>query len=226
MNLSTLRARLGVDAPMPPPLADVTDAPGVAFGSAPGVVVIGASAGGMEALGTLLPALPPDFALAVLLVVHLRSDIPSLLAQTLAVRCRLPVLEPDDKQPIDAGHVYVAPSGYHMLVEPTCTLSLSTEAPVRFSRPSIDVLFESAAWVYGERVLGVLLSGANDDGARGLEAVRAAGGVGWAQRPGTAQAPEMPRAAIERHAVDDVLELPAMAACLAQLSRAPRAPMP
>jgi len=121
-----------------------------------------------------------------------------------------------DKDPIEAGRVYVAPPDYHVLIEPGC-LSVSVDERVHHARPSIDVLFESAAYVYGARLLGILLSGANDDGAHGLEVIRAMGGIAWVQDPQTASSATMPRAAIARGAVDDILSPTLMAQRLAAL---------
>ena len=134
-------------------------------------------------------------------------------------RCTLPVCEPDAGEPIVGGRVYIAPPDYHMLVDADASVALSIEAPVRFSRPSIDVLMESAAAVYGPRLLGVLLSGANDDGARGLAAIRAAGGTTWAQTPESAIAPQMPEAAIASDAVDEALSPAGLAARFAAWPR-------
>ena len=181
------------------------------------LVVIGGSAGGIDVLNILLGALPAHFAPAVMIVTHLPPDSPSYLVHTFAHRCVLPVLEPDAGERIMPGRVHVAPPGYHMLVEVDRTVALSTDAAVRFSRPSIDVLFESAAAVYGERLLAILLSGANDDGAHGLERVRALGGTGWVQAPDSAGSPEMPRAAIERGAADSIYNPETMARQLAAL---------
>ncbi|CAG4889361.1 chemotaxis protein CheB [Paraburkholderia saeva] len=185
------------------------------------VVVIGASAGGIEALNVLLPALPARFAAAVLVVTHLPPATPSYLLQALTGRCALPVIEPDAGERIAPGQVYVAPPGYHTLVEDDGTVALSVGAAVRFSRPSIDVLMESAAWVYRERMLAILLSGANDDGTRGFAAVRAAGGETWAQSPETATSPEMPQAAIQSGAVNEVLDPNTMAGRLAAWPQLP-----
>ncbi len=185
-----------------------------------GAVVIGASAGGVEALGQLLPVLPKSFALPVLIVVHVRQGQPSLLPGLFASRCQLAVEEPFDKDLVVRSTVYFAPPGYHMLVEAeggaAPTIALSIDPPVRFSRPSVDVLFESAAHAYGERLLGIVLSGANDDGARGARAIRDAGGTCWAQDPETATAPAMPLAAIAQDAVHEVLTLDEMAMRLSQ----------
>jgi len=179
-------------------------------------VVIGASAGGVEALSRLVEALPRRFNPAVLVVLHLRPDVPSLLPDIFAERCALPVSEAQDKAPLQAGHVYVAPPGYHLLIEPGPALALSVDPPVKFSRPSIDVLFESAAWVFRERLLGILLTGASDDGAQGLAAIRANGGHAWVQDPDTAAHPAMPLAAIEQHAADEILSLDVLAERLSE----------
>jgi two-component system chemotaxis response regulator CheB len=181
------------------------------------LVVIGGSAGGIEVLNILLGALPVGFAPAVMIVTHLPPDSPSYLVHAFAHRCALPVLEPDAGEQIMPGRVHVAPPGYHMLVEVDRTVALSTDPAVRFSRPSIDVLFESAAAVYRERLLAILLSGANDDGAKGLGQVRALGGTAWVQAPETAGSPEMPRAAIARGAADSIYNPETMARQLAAL---------
>ncbi|MEA3083658.1 MAG: two-component system, chemotaxis family, protein-glutamate methylesterase/glutaminase [Paraburkholderia sp.] len=195
----------------------VESQPGAAEARGFELVVIGGSAGGIEVLNVLLGALPASFAPAVMIVTHLPPDSPSYLVQAFAHRCALPVLEPDAGEQIMPGRVHVAPPGYHMLVEVDRTVALSTDAAVRFSRPSIDVLFDSAASVYGERLLAILLSGANDDGARGMKRVRALGGTAWVQAPDSASSPEMPRAAIERGAVDHIYSPETMARRLAAL---------
>jgi two-component system, chemotaxis family, protein-glutamate methylesterase/glutaminase len=177
-------------------------------------VVIGASAGGIEALNHLLPELPDDFRPAVLVVVHVRADLPSLLPELFAPRCRLPVSEPDDKDEIAPGTIYLAPPAYHMMVAADRSIALSVDPPVRFSRPSVDVLFESAAYAYGRALLGIVLSGANDDGSRGASAIRAAGGHCWVQDPFTAPSSAMPRAAIAIGAAHDILTLDEMSARL------------
>ncbi|BAN24762.1 CheB methylesterase [Caballeronia insecticola] len=185
-----------------------------------GAVVIGASAGGVEALNLLLPVLPKAFAAPVLVVVHVRQGQPSLLPGLFAARCALAIEEPFDKDEIAPGTVYFAPPGYHMLVEAeggaAPSIALSIDPPVRFSRPSVDVLFESAAHAYGERLLSIVLSGANDDGARGARTIREAGGACWAQDPATATAPAMPLAAIAADAANEVLTLEQMAMRLTQ----------
>jgi two-component system chemotaxis response regulator CheB len=181
------------------------------------VVALGGSAGGIEVLNVLLAALPPGFAPALLVVTHLPADIPSYLLETLRYHCALPVIEPDAGEPIAPGRVHVAPPNYHMMVADDETIALSVDSSVRYSRPSIDVLFESAAYVYRARLLGILLSGANEDGAAGLATIRAMGGVAWVQEPATALSATMPRAAIARGAADDILSPTLMAQRLAAL---------
>jgi two-component system, chemotaxis family, protein-glutamate methylesterase/glutaminase len=165
-------------------------------GLAPEAVVIGASAGALEALSSLLPSLPSDYRLPILIVVHLPADKTSLLAELLRARCAIRVREAEDKEPIEPGVAYFAPPDYHLLVEQDRRLSLSDDEPVLFSRPSIDVLFESAADAYGGGLIGIVLTGANSDGAKGLRAVVEAGGAAVVQSPESAYAAAMPQAAI------------------------------
>jgi two-component system chemotaxis response regulator CheB len=156
----------------------------------------------------------------VLVVVHLPRDRHSLLPELFAARCRVKVKEAEDKEPISRGTVYFAPPDYHLLVERSHeepTLALSVDDPVHFSRPSIDVLFETAAEAYGSRLLGVILTGANADGASGLQRVRREGGQSWVQSPEKAYARGMPEAAIAAGPVDDVLSLEQIASRLGGL---------
>lgn len=182
----------------------------------PRVLAIGASAGAVEALLELLPGLPAGLPATVLIVVHVPRDRSSALPSLFAPRCALPVLEAEDKIDADAGSVYFAPPGYHLLVERDGSLSLSSDEPVNLSRPSIDVLFESAAYGFGPRALGIVLSGANADGARGLACIREHGGLGWVQDPSTARIAFMPEAAIAACRPDAVLAPSAMADALAR----------
>jgi len=170
-------------------------------------VVIGTSAGGVEALTVLLPRLPAGLAAAVLIVLHLPRERPSLLASIFAPRCAVAVVEAEDKQPVEPGTVYFAPPDYHMLIDAGPQIALSSDAPVHHSRPSIDVLFESAADVYGHRLLGIILTGANADGAAGLDAIRRAGGVTAVQQPDHAYASLMIESALKRGPVDYILPL-------------------
>ena len=180
-------------------------------------IFIGASAGGVDAVGALLAALPKPFVPAVIVVLHIPANRPSLLADLFAARCRLPVREALDKEHVEGGTVYVAPPGYHLLVEREGTLALSQDAPVAFSRPSIDVLFDSAAAAYGSQALAIVLTGGNDDGAEGVAAIRAAGGRAWVQDPHEAVAPAMPQAVLDRAGADLVLPIADMAERLANL---------
>jgi two-component system chemotaxis response regulator CheB len=159
-------------------------------------VVVGGSSGALEALLEILPALPASLALPVALVVHLPPHRPSSLVEVLSQRCALRVKEGEDKEPMAPSTVYVAPPDYHLLVERTRCLSLSVDPPVYFSRPSIDVLFDSAAEAYGPSLLGILLTGANEDGASGLARIRDYGGTVLVQSPATSRAPTMPASAL------------------------------
>lgn len=168
-------------------------------------VVIGASAGGIEVLSMLLPAIPARCRVSFFIVMHIPRERPSLLPEVFASRCVLPVKEAEDKEPVQAGMVYFAPPDYHMLVDRGPAVALSGDEPVHFSRPSIDVLFDSAADIYGERLMGVILTGANQDGAEGLAAVGRAGGRTVVQEPGSAAVAYLPEAALQQGPVDAVL---------------------
>jgi two-component system chemotaxis response regulator CheB len=159
-------------------------------------VVIGASAGAVEALSVLLPSLPAEYPLPVLIVVHLPPDKQSIMAELFRAKCRMDAREAQDKEPIQGGVIYFAPPDYHLLVETNRSLSLSNEEPVHYSRPSIDVLFETAVDAYGAGLLGIILTGANEDGARGLRAIHQAGGTALVQQPDQAYAAAMPAAAL------------------------------
>ncbi|WP_311267983.1 chemotaxis protein CheB [Sphingobium sp. WCS2017Hpa-17] len=159
-------------------------------------IAIGASAGAVQALLRILPALPADFPIPVLIVVHVPPDRGNALVALFAAKCRVAVREAEDKEPILPGTVYFAPSDYHLLVEADRTLSLSMDEPVNHSRPAIDVLLESAADAYGPALAGVILTGANHDGAAGLKAICAAGGTAIVQDFADAQVATMPEAAL------------------------------
>ena len=158
------------------------------------LVVVGTSWGGLAALRTLVEGLPDSFQMAVTLVQHRHKDSDHLLRTLLQERSSLVVCEVEDKMPLEHGHIYVAPPDYHTLVEPG-HFSLSTDAPVRYSRPSIDVTFASAADSYGHRTVGVVLTGANADGADGLRRISDRGGLALVQDPATAESKLMPEAA-------------------------------
>jgi two-component system chemotaxis response regulator CheB len=186
-----------------------------------GIVVVGTSWGGLAALRTLAAALPRDFGIPVAVVQHRHKESDRLLATLLQERTALTVCEVEDKQPLLPGFFFIAPPDYHLLVE-RGHFSLSTEAPVRYSRPSIDVAFTSAADSYGAGTVGVVLTGANADGAAGLAEVARRGGLAIVQSPATAESPAMPRAALEAVPTARVLPIPAIADLLATLPAAPR----
>jgi two-component system chemotaxis response regulator CheB len=159
-------------------------------------IVIGTSAGGLDALSVILPPLPEGYPLPVIVVIHLTPNKNSLVAELFQSKCAAAVKEAEDKEPIRAGTIYFAPPDYHLLVESDKHLSLSSEEPVHYSRPSIDVLFESAADAYGAGLIGIVLTGANDDGASGLRQIQEQGGTAIVQLPVDAQSPQMPWAAL------------------------------
>jgi two-component system chemotaxis response regulator CheB len=170
-------------------------------------VVIGASAGGVGALLRLLPGLPAGYGRAVMALLHLPENRQSQLADVFQQRMALPVREAADKEPVSSGTLYFAGSGYHLSVEQDRSFSLSCEAPLHFARPSIDYLMESAADAYGDRLLGILLTGANNDGAAGMAAIGAAGGLTVVQDPQDAEVATMPKEAIRLRAPDLILPL-------------------
>lgn len=170
-------------------------------------IVIGGSAGGIDALLTLLPELPAGYPIPIIVVLHLPDERDSLLASIFAVRMKMPVHEAADKEPIIAGTVYFAGSGYHLAIEADRSFSLSGEPPRHFSRPSIDILMESAADAYGANLLGILLTGANDDGAAGLCRIQECGGMTIVQDPSEAQVATMPSAALDLCIPDKILKL-------------------
>ena len=159
-------------------------------------IVIGGSAGAIDALLTILPALPATLRASVIVALHVPRDRPSLLTQVFGPRCALPVHEAQDNEPLEPGTIVFAPPDYHLLLDTGPRLSLSLDAPLHFSRPAIDFLFESAADLLGQRLIGILLSGANADGAQGLAAIDQAQGLCIVQTPDSASSPTMPRAAL------------------------------
>ncbi|WP_395397010.1 chemotaxis protein CheB [Novosphingobium sp. BL-8A] len=179
--------------------------------------VIGASAGGLRALKSLLPALPKGIGLRIAVVQHIDASSQGYLAEILAKDCRLSVTEAQDKSDFLRGAVHLAPANYHMLVEPDCSLSLSVDEKVNYCRPAIDPLFESAADTFGPGLIGIVLTGANRDGASGLQYIRSKGGRTVVQDPMTAESPYMPRAALDAGPVDHILPLPGIAALLITL---------
>jgi len=173
-------------------------------------IVIGSSAGGFAALAEILPRLAVGLPQAVVVVQHLYPGSGGYLIEFLSRRCSLPVKEAEEKEEVLAGTIYVAPSGYHLLIERDRTFSLSVDDKVHFARPSIDVLFESAAEAYGPQLIGVVLTGANGDGAAGLATIKDQGGLAIVQDPATAEVSYMPQAALASTTVDHVLDLAAI----------------
>jgi two-component system chemotaxis response regulator CheB len=180
------------------------------------VVAIGASLGGLEAMRALLRGLSPGFASPIVLVQHRMNDPDGLLVELLAGQSPLPVSEPEVKEPIQKGRVYVAPPDYHLLVE-RGYFSLSTDEAVCHARPSIDVLFESVACSYGALSIAVVLTGSSRDGADGARAVKTAGGRVFVQDPDTSWSPVAPRAVLSRTRVDGIFDIERMAERLSSL---------
>lgn len=170
-------------------------------------VVMGTSSGGLTALKTILPALPANFALPVIIVQHVGAASDGFWIEMLNKLCNLQVKEADEKETIKQGYIYVAPPNYHLLVERDETFSLSIDERVNFARPSIDVLFESAAMAYKDGLIGIILTGANHDGASGMRRIKECGGLTIAQDPATAESPTMPQAAIRFSKIDHILSL-------------------
>jgi two-component system, chemotaxis family, protein-glutamate methylesterase/glutaminase len=182
------------------------------------IVVVGTSLGGLSALSVLLGALDGSFPAPLAIVQHRVADGDGRsLAALLGSRTRLSVVDAEDKTPLERGTAYLAPADYHLLVESRGWLALSTDPPVRSARPSIDVLFETAAEAYGPAVLGVLLTGASADGAAGVAAIKRRGGRVLVEDPGTAESSTMPAAGLAAATVDGVLPIAALAARLANL---------
>ena len=183
------------------------------------MIAIGASWGGLSAVGTLLQGIPEELDQAIVVAQHRSAESSRGVLESLLQRhSSRPVHEPGDKEPIEPSHVYVAPADYHLLVD-NGHFALSVDARVQFARPSIDVLFESVAHAYRERAIGIVLTGANDDGATGLAAIKRHGGVSIVQDPKTAERRTMPDAAIAGSVADAVLPLEQIPAFLYGLCR-------
>lgn len=188
--------------------------------SPPELIVIGCSLGGMHALQVILSHLTRAFCVPIVVAQHRHKKSNEELPAYFRRETDLPVVDAEDKQWIAPGHVYLAPADYHLFIERNGTrgeLSLSVDERIHFSRPSIDVLFESAADAYSDGVVGIILTGANEDGARGAARIKARGGMVIAQDPDTAEAPAMPRAAIAASSVDRILPLEEIAPFLIEV---------
>jgi two-component system, chemotaxis family, protein-glutamate methylesterase/glutaminase len=185
------------------------------------LVLIGTSIGGLSALKKVIPEIPESFTVPIVIVQHRHQDSDDALSQLLQRYSALPICDVEDKEEILPGQIYIAPADYHLMIE-AGHFALSIDEPVSFARPSIDVLFESAAEVYRHRVIGVLLTGANQDGAKGLATIKVQGGFTIVQDPATAESPTMPESAIALTLIDQVLPLSQIAACLVNLCDAVR----
>ena len=170
-------------------------------------IVIGVSSGGIEALRIILPCLPADFMLPVIVVQHRHPTSDGFIIRLLNETCQLGVKEVDEKEEALPGMIYLAPADYHLMIEEDRTFSLSIDAYVKYARPSIDILFETAADVYGERLVGVILTGANSDGSDGIKKIKEAGGLTVVQDPDTCKSDRMPRAAMASAKIDHILAL-------------------
>ncbi len=170
-------------------------------------IVIGASSGGMMTLNTILRHLPSDFALSIIIVQHQHPHSDAFTVKFLNDRCSLKVKQADEKEIIMPGVIYIAPPNYHLLVEKDKTFSLSINKHVHFARPAIDVLFETAANVFNKKLVGIILTGANDDGSHGLRKIKESGGLTIVQDPDTAEVDTMPKAAIASTKIDYILPL-------------------
>ncbi|MCP4136959.1 MAG: chemotaxis protein CheB [bacterium] len=175
-------------------------------------MVIGVSAGGLEALTELLPLFPADFPIPIIIVQHRRPEVDNFLARYLDDRCPLHVVEAEEKEPVRPGVIYLAPPGYHVLIEDDETFALSIDEQVNYARPSVDVLFESASDVYGPGLIGVVLTGANKDGALGSKKIKENGGDVLVMDPESAYSRVMPDGAIDACEVDFVGSLKDIAA--------------
>lgn len=182
-------------------------------------VVVGGSAGGIQAISRLIAALPPDFPLPVVVVLHQHPDASHYWHELLRSRTSLQVVEALDKMSLRAGTIHCAPANYHLLLESDASLALSVDEKVNFARPSIDLLFSSAAEAFGPTLIGVILTGANNDGARGLADIAASGGTAIVQSPESAEWPVMPQAALLAVPGALAIDLEGIAAVLCELIR-------
>ncbi len=171
------------------------------------MIVIGTSAGGLYALISVFAKLPEDYPFPIAVVQHRSKEHNELLEEVLQIKCKIKIKQADEKETLKGGCVYIAPPDYHLLIEKDSTLTLSSDPQVLYSRPSIDVLFESAAVVFREKLTGIILTGANSDGAAGIKEISMNGGVTIAQDPGEAEFPYMPEAAIATRKVMHIWSL-------------------
>lgn len=185
----------------------------------PKAIIIGTSAGGVDALKIIFRGLPADFSVPIVVVHHLPSQMKTDIAMVYRQYTKMPVRIVEDKDTMERGFIYFAPPGYHLLIERDLSFSLDVDEPVRFSRPSIDVTFASAARALGRDMIGVLLTGANDDGARGLAEVKMKDGYTLVQNPQNADAPYMPQSALHMMEPDAIADISEVAGLLTDLCR-------
>ncbi len=183
------------------------------------VLLIGGSAGSLDVLMRVIPALPVLRSVAMVIVLHRKNNDDSLLEELIAIKSKTPVRDTEDKAPLQPGFVYIAPADYHLLFETNGLLSLDDSEKVNYSRPSIDVSFESAAVAYGAKTIGILLSGANNDGTHGLQAIQLAGGVVVVQKPESAEMAYMPEHAIAHTSPDYILDAAQMVALIQSIDQ-------
>lgn len=182
------------------------------------VLIIGGSAGSLEVLLQIIPKLTNIKPFALILVLHRKSSEDSTLEELISLKTTIPVKEVEDKTALIPGSIYIAPADYHLLFEKDCTLALDISEKIHYSRPSIDVAFESAAEVYGKTLVAILLSGANADGTKGLKAVKNYGGKAIVQDPATADMPFMPQSAVDNVVIDKILNVEEMTAYIQKLA--------
>lgn len=182
------------------------------------IFVIGTSAGGVDILNSIMPSFKKNNKFKVCVVIHLSPSGPNLIPSLLAPNCSLSVSEAQPGEELLPDHIYIAPPDYHLCLEPNKILTLSSEEPVNFSRPSIDILFESAAYAYGKKVVAILLTGANNDGAKGLKMIQDAGGITIVQAPSDAEFPAMPQSALDIMKPDYILTTEEIKTALNDLS--------
>ncbi|HYF67592.1 MAG TPA: chemotaxis protein CheB [Ohtaekwangia sp.] len=180
-------------------------------------IVIGTSAGGLHVLTALFEVLPRDYPIPVIVTQHRANEQTDLLEEVLQYKCKIQIKQADEKEHIVSGRIYTAPAGYHLLIERNRIFSLASDVPVKFSMPSIDVLFESAAVAYKNTLIGIILTGANDDGAAGIQRIKEVQGMTIAQDPAEAQFPTMPKAAIATGKIDAVWKINAIRKFLLEL---------
>jgi two-component system chemotaxis response regulator CheB len=181
-------------------------------------IVIGVSAGGLNALSEIFSRLPADFPIPVMVTQHLHPDDDGSLAEILSPKSSLKIIEAMDKMPVVPGTVYLAPPNYHLLIERDNTLALSKDQKTNYSRPSIDVMFETAAYAYGDKLIGIILTGANNDGSAGISLIKDFGGLTIAQDPAVAEFPAMPEFAVSTGKIDKIFSLEELSRYLKQMT--------